>query len=74
MGYGETYWIENNIVTIVFIVIAVVAAIALLVIWITFPSKETVENAGRGKPSASGKYAAKRKKSDGSDAADKDKK
>ena len=74
MGYGETYWIENNIVTIVFIVIAVVAAIALLVIWITFPSKETVENAGRGKPSASGKYAAKRKKSDGPDAADKDKK
>ncbi len=43
-AYGETYWIENNVVTIVFAVIAILSAIGAVVVWITMPSKETVEN------------------------------
>lgn len=58
--YGETYWIENNVVTVVFIVIAVISAIALLVIWITFPAEEKAGKGGNAK-AAGGKFADKRK-------------
>lgn len=49
--YGDTYWIENNVVTVVFIIIAALSAIGLLVVWIVFPSGETVE----GEAGADGK-------------------
>lgn len=59
--YGETYWIEDNVVTVVFIVIAVISAIALLVVWITFPADDKT---GKLKKAAEGgKFADKRKSS-----------
>ncbi len=61
---GQTYWIENNIVTVVFIVIAALAAIALLVIAIVFPSGETVETAKANNAPASGRFSGRRKSSD----------
>ncbi len=61
-SYGATYWIENNVVTVVFIVIAVISAIGLLVVWIVFPSKEPAADAVRSGRGASGKFAEKRKK------------
>lgn len=61
---GETYWIENNIVTVVFAAIAGVAAIVLIVVWIAFPSTEEVKGAKSDKKSSSGKFSDRRKKDD----------
>ncbi|MBR7099746.1 MAG: hypothetical protein IKC91_01155 [Clostridia bacterium] len=60
VNVGETYWLENNVTTVVFIVIAAVAAIALLAVWIFMPSKETAEE-GETKNSA-GALSERRKK------------
>lgn len=61
--YGDDYWIENNVVTVVFIVLAAVSAIAIVVIWITAPSQETVEG-GKGKGGKEGSSRTRRRRND----------
>jgi hypothetical protein len=65
VAYGETYWIENNVVTVVFIVIAAVCAVGIIVLLLMKPSAETVEGDGKKEKSVKankGKYSDRRKK------------
>jgi hypothetical protein len=63
VAYGETYWIENNVVTVVFIVIAAVCAVGIVVLLLMKPSAETVEgDAQAEKDAKKGKFSDRRKK------------
>jgi hypothetical protein len=64
-AYGETYWIENNVVTVVFIVIAAVCAVGIVVLLLVKPSEETVEadvKKDKSGTAKKGKFSERRKK------------
>lgn len=58
-NYGEIYWIEDNVVTVVFIVIAAVSLIGIVVLLVIKPAEKTAESGN--KKSKSGKFSAKKK-------------
>jgi hypothetical protein len=63
VSYGSIYWIENNIVTVVFIVIAAVCAVGIVVLLLVKPSSETVEgDEQKSKGQAKGKFSDRKKK------------